>query len=84
MRLADVGAMRRNVVLVDLAIAIVAAVFVLILTPGLAVAGMIAIVVLAVCAISFRRQSRRRRRTRATRRATVSRTGRAGRRSKHS
>jgi hypothetical protein len=47
------------VLLVDVGIAIVAAIVVLTLTPGLAVASMIAIGVLTACAISFRRESDR-------------------------
>jgi len=59
---------RPNVLLIDVGIAIVAAIVVLTITPGLAVAAMIAIVVLIACGISFRRESRRRRRTRGPRR----------------
>jgi hypothetical protein len=59
---------RPNVLLVDVGIAIVAAIIVLTITPGLAVASMIAIAVLATCAISFRRDSRRRRRAAHARR----------------
>jgi MFS superfamily sulfate permease-like transporter len=44
--------------LVDVGIAIVAALVVLAITPGLAVAAMIAILVLVASAISFRRESR--------------------------
>ena len=54
--------MRPNVLLVDVGIAIVAAIIILAITPGLAIAAAIAIVVLASCAISLRRESRRRRR----------------------
>ena len=61
--------MRRNVLLVDVGIAIVAAIVVLTITPGLAVASMIAVAVLAACAISFSRESRRRRRARDARAA---------------
>ena len=60
--------MRSNVLLVDAGIAIVAAIVVLTITPGLAVASIIAIAVLTACAISLRRESRRRRRTRDARR----------------
>lgn len=52
---------RRNVLLVDVAVAIVAALVVLAVTPGLAVAAALAIVVLVACGVSFRRESRRRR-----------------------
>lgn len=68
--------MRRNVLLVDLAIAIVAAIVVLAVTPGLAVAAMIAILVLAGCALSMGRESRRR--ARDPRRRSRRRAGRAG------
>jgi hypothetical protein len=51
----------RNVLLTDLGIAIVAAILVLILTPGLAIAAIVAIVVLIGCAVSFRIEARRRR-----------------------
>jgi hypothetical protein len=53
---------RRNVLLADVAIAVVAAIIILTISPGLAVAAMIAIVVLATSAISFRREARRQRR----------------------
>ena len=59
--------MRPNVLLADIAIAIVAAIIILTVTPGLAVAGVLAIVVLTACAISFSRDSRRRSQARATR-----------------
>ena len=62
--------MRPGVLLVDIAVAILAALLVLTITPGLAVAAPIAIVVLAACAISFRRESRRHRRARRPRRRT--------------
>lgn len=54
--------MRRNVLLADVAIAVVAAIIILTISPGLAVAAMIAIVVLATSAFSFRREVRRERR----------------------
>ena len=54
--------------LVDVGIAIVAAIIGLTITPGLAVASMIAVAVLATCAISFSRESRRRRRAEHARR----------------
>jgi hypothetical protein len=63
--------MRRNVLLVDVGIAIIAAIVVLTITPGLAVAGTIAIAVLATCAISLRRESRRLGRARIRRRRTL-------------
>lgn len=52
----------RNVLLADFGIAILAAIVVLILTPGVAVAGMIAVVVLIACGVSFRHEARRRKR----------------------
>ena len=69
--------MRAGVLVVDLAIAILAAIIVLTITPGLAVAAMIAIAVLTGCAISFRRESRRRRRARKARRRTARYAGRS-------
>ena len=59
--------MRPKVLLVDVGIAIVAAIVILTITPGLAVASIIAIAVLTGCTISFRRESRRRRRARDAR-----------------
>jgi MFS superfamily sulfate permease-like transporter len=67
MRRAD----HRRVLLGDVGIAIVAAVVVLAITPGLAVAALLAILVLIACAISFRRESRRHRGARSTRRRPV-------------
>jgi hypothetical protein len=67
-RLSEASAVRRNVLLVDVGIAIVAAIVVLTITPGLAVASMIAVAVLAACTISFSRESRRRRRAEHARR----------------
>jgi uncharacterized membrane protein len=66
--------------LVDAGIAVVAAVLVLILAPGLAIVAIIVAAVLAVCLISFpvgwvarsRRAARERRRHRADRRHRVS------------
>jgi hypothetical protein len=60
--------MRPNVLLVDVGVAIFAAIIVLTITPGLAVASIIAIAVLAACAISFTRESRRRHRSHVQRR----------------
>lgn len=67
---------RRNVLLIDVGIAIVAALVLLAITPGLAVAATIAMVVLATCAISFRRESRRQRRARGRRRRSPGRQSR--------
>jgi MFS superfamily sulfate permease-like transporter len=69
---------RPNVLLVDVGIAIVAAIVILTITPGLAVASMIAIAVLIACAFSYRRESRRRRGARDARRRTARPAGRAG------
>jgi Flp pilus assembly protein TadB len=70
--------MRPGVLLADVGIAIVAAIVVLTITPGLAVASIIAIAVLTACALSFRRESRRRRRARDARRRAPRPPGRAG------
>jgi hypothetical protein len=50
---------RRDVLLADIGIAVLAAVLVLVITPGVAVAGMIAILVLVACAVSLVVDSRR-------------------------
>lgn len=47
---------------VDVGIAIILAILVVVLSPGVAVTGMLALLVLTVCAVSFARSSRRRRR----------------------
>ena len=60
--------MRAKLLLVDVGIAIVVALIVLAITPGLAVAAAIAVVTLGACAVSFRRDTRRRRRARTPRR----------------
>jgi ABC-type bacteriocin/lantibiotic exporter with double-glycine peptidase domain len=52
---------RRNTVLVDAGIAVVLAAVVLIVSPGLAVVAILAIIVVVVCAISFAIQARPRR-----------------------
>jgi hypothetical protein len=49
----------RNPLLTDLAIAVIAAILVLVLTPGVAVAGMIALLVLLACALNLIVDSRR-------------------------
>jgi hypothetical protein len=51
----------RQVLLIDAGIALLIALLVLILTPGVAVAGLLALLVLVVCAISFAVDARRRR-----------------------
>ena len=68
--LREAAAVKYDVLLVDLGIAILAAVIVLTITPGLAVASMIAIAVLIACAISLRRESRRQHRARPRQRAS--------------
>jgi hypothetical protein len=50
---------RRNVLLADIAVAVVLAAVVLVVSPGLAVAAMIALVVIVVCAVSFALDARR-------------------------
>jgi Flp pilus assembly protein TadB len=52
----------RNPLIMDIAIAVLAAILILVLTPGVAVAGLIALLVLAACGISLVVDSRRRRR----------------------
>jgi len=56
--------MRRNTLLVDLAIAVALTVLVLIISPGLAVVAIIALLVLLVCGVSFAAVGWRRRRAR--------------------
>jgi hypothetical protein len=54
----------RNTLLTDVGIAAALAILVLIVAPGLAVVGLLAILVIVVCAVSFaldRRRTRRRR-----------------------
>lgn len=51
--------MRRTPLTTDIALAVLAAIFVLIVAPGTAIAGLIALVVLIFCVVSFVRQSRR-------------------------
>lgn len=70
--------MRPKVLLVDVGIAMFAAIVILTITPGLAVASIIAIAVLTGCTISFKRESRRRRRARDARRRTARPARRAG------
>lgn len=53
--------MNRQVLLIDVGIALLVALLVLIITPGIAVAGMLALLVLVICAISFVVDARRRR-----------------------
>ena len=52
----------RNDLAIDAGIAVVIAALVLVISPGLAVTGMVALFVLLILAISFALQSRRRRR----------------------
>jgi hypothetical protein len=60
---------RRKTLAVDVGIAAAIAVLVLIISPGAAITGMIAIFVLVVCAVSFALDSRARRARRARRSA---------------
>lgn len=53
--------MRRNTLLIDVGIAGALAIFVVIVAPGLAVVGLLAILVAAVCGVSFALDLRRRR-----------------------
>ena len=48
----------RRVLTVDLAIAVLAAVIVLIVSPGYAISGLLAIIVLLVCGVSLLRERR--------------------------
>lgn len=45
--------MRRNTLLVDAGIALVLAILVIVISPGLAVVGILALLVLLICLISF-------------------------------
>jgi hypothetical protein len=49
----------RNLIVADVGIAVVLGLVVLIFAPGLAVVAMIAVVVIAVCAVSFALDARR-------------------------
>ena len=59
--------MRRNVLLTDLGIALLVVIIVLVITPGLAIAGVLALVVLGVCVFTFVRKTRRAQPARARR-----------------
>jgi hypothetical protein len=61
---------RRNTLLIDIGIAVAIGILVLIVTPGLAVAGMIALLVVLVCGVTLVLDARRAaaRRSRLTRR----------------
>jgi hypothetical protein len=91
---ADISALRtrrrqalrkRRLARVDLALGVLAGLMVLIVSPGLAITGLVALLVLAVCAVSvFAPWQARRRRVkapRARRRAGDGRTDNVGRRS---
>lgn len=54
--------MSRRTLVIDAGIAVLVAALVLILAPGLAIVGIIALLVVLVCAISFLVEARRRRR----------------------
>jgi ABC-type bacteriocin/lantibiotic exporter with double-glycine peptidase domain len=64
--------MKSNTLVIDLAFAVAVAVIVLIVSPGLAITGIIAIFVLLVCGISYVFDARRAgsRRTRPPRRSS--------------
>ena len=53
--------MTRNPLVIDLALALLAAILLLIIAPGIAVAGLIGLLVLIFSVVSFARQSRKRR-----------------------
>jgi ABC-type bacteriocin/lantibiotic exporter with double-glycine peptidase domain len=52
----------RSTLLIDLTIALVAMIVLVIVSPGLAIVGLVALLVLAGCGLSFLVQTRRRRR----------------------
>jgi hypothetical protein len=52
---------RRNALLIDVGIAALVAILVIVIAPGLAVVGLLAILVLIVCAVSFALDRRRKR-----------------------
>lgn len=56
--------MRRNILLTDVGIAAAVAIVVLIISPGLAVTGIIALAVLLACGVGLFLDARRSRRTR--------------------
>ncbi len=67
--------MSRRLAMTDLGIAFVLAILVLIISPGVAIAGLIAAIVLVACGVSFALDARRRsRRARMTQRPRRSRT----------
>ncbi len=53
--------MSRNTLIADLAIAAVVTILIVVLSPGLAVVGMVALLIVLICAISFAVDGRRRR-----------------------
>lgn len=53
--------MSRNTLLVDVAIALLMAVLAIVIAPGLAVVGLLAILVLVICAVTFALDRRRKR-----------------------
>lgn len=60
--------MTRNTLLVDVAIAAILTILVVVLSPGLAVVGLIALAVVVICVVSFVLDARRRKRRRRARR----------------
>jgi ABC-type bacteriocin/lantibiotic exporter with double-glycine peptidase domain len=77
---------RRNTVVIDIVIAAILTILIVVLSPGLAVVGLIALLVVLVCAISFafdrwRRSKRPSRREPALRTSRPRSSGRSPRRS---
>jgi ABC-type bacteriocin/lantibiotic exporter with double-glycine peptidase domain len=64
---------RSNTLIVDLVIGVVVAIILIVVSPGLAVVGIIAILVLVGCALSFVFERRRARRSGGTKRRSVQR-----------
>ena len=64
--------MRRNTLLVDAGIALVLMILLVIIAPGLAVVGFVALLILAVLGLSYWRERRRASRMRRSSRARVS------------
>ena len=60
--------MTRNTLLIDAAIAAILTILIVVLSPGLAVVGLIAILVVIVCGVSFALDTRRRRKAPRSRR----------------
>ena len=54
--------MSRNTLLADIAIAVILTILIVVLSPGLAVVGLIALLIVLICVVSFALDRRRRRR----------------------